>query len=351
MNKRITYIDIAKGIGIILVIAGHLFRYDSYINTVIFSFHMPLFFFLAGMVEHHQNLKFSEYLKKAFRNCLLPWIMFYIIGFLCTLLIPKWYSNFNVNEVAEHIYIMNMDNIHVGQIWFLVSLFNVKILFWFFCRYIIKNKNVPFTLFSLIAITIIQKLAVAIAEIYLPYHKLPLRIDCSLIGMVFYIIGFIYKEYKDEVSEQVHIFTFLICLLLVAVSPYNKHINVANIYLGEDDYFFYIFAFSGIFMVLIISKYIERKSYHWLRDTLQYIGKMSLYVFAVHSFGLSLWAYIVSFYRGDTISCMGNMNYIDCFIGIIVVLLFSMLISIFIQRIQQMFCSGVGKVNKLLKRD
>ena len=64
MGKRIVWIDIAKGLGIILVIAGHLFRYDSYISTVIFSFHMPLFFFFAGLVEHDGDLGFSKYFKR-----------------------------------------------------------------------------------------------------------------------------------------------------------------------------------------------------------------------------------------------------------------------------------------------
>ena len=40
MKERIEYIDIAKGIGILLVIAGHLFAYRGPISRWIFSFHM-----------------------------------------------------------------------------------------------------------------------------------------------------------------------------------------------------------------------------------------------------------------------------------------------------------------------
>ena len=88
MSNRIVWIDIAKGLGIILVIAGHLFRYDSYISTVIFSFHMPLFFFFAGMLEHDCELNFSKYLKKALKKLILPWGMFFVIGLIVTLSIP-----------------------------------------------------------------------------------------------------------------------------------------------------------------------------------------------------------------------------------------------------------------------
>ena len=46
MNKRIQWIDILKGIAMILVIAGHTI--SGVPRSIIFSFHMPLFFALSG---------------------------------------------------------------------------------------------------------------------------------------------------------------------------------------------------------------------------------------------------------------------------------------------------------------
>ena len=48
-NKRIDEIDVAKGIGIIMTIIGHNV-FEGYVKTFIYSFHMPLFFVLAGLV-------------------------------------------------------------------------------------------------------------------------------------------------------------------------------------------------------------------------------------------------------------------------------------------------------------
>lgn len=48
-NKRIEEIDVAKGLGIIMTILGHNLD-NEYINTFIYSFHMPLFFVLTGLV-------------------------------------------------------------------------------------------------------------------------------------------------------------------------------------------------------------------------------------------------------------------------------------------------------------
>ena len=44
MNNRVKYFDLAKGIGIILVVLGHMENIDASIRIWIASFHMPLFF-------------------------------------------------------------------------------------------------------------------------------------------------------------------------------------------------------------------------------------------------------------------------------------------------------------------
>lgn len=48
MKERVILYDNAKGIGIILLVFGHLFTYGSIPFSVIFAFHMPLFFWISG---------------------------------------------------------------------------------------------------------------------------------------------------------------------------------------------------------------------------------------------------------------------------------------------------------------
>ena len=54
-TKRLDWIDIAKGIGIILVVLGHTLvpqvretGFAGFLWIFIYNFHMPLFFFLSG---------------------------------------------------------------------------------------------------------------------------------------------------------------------------------------------------------------------------------------------------------------------------------------------------------------
>lgn len=55
--KRNKTIDVARGIAILLVILGHSFyTLDEPLNKVILAFHMPLFFFISGLVAKTANM-------------------------------------------------------------------------------------------------------------------------------------------------------------------------------------------------------------------------------------------------------------------------------------------------------
>ncbi len=49
---RIDSLDILKGIGIILVVVGHMIGNQLYIRPWIYAFHMPLFFMLGKNICH-----------------------------------------------------------------------------------------------------------------------------------------------------------------------------------------------------------------------------------------------------------------------------------------------------------
>lgn len=61
MKERISWIDMAKGYGTLLVIYAHL-GVDS-LWSWMYSFHLPLFFFLSGYVFHGQK-RFSDFIRK-----------------------------------------------------------------------------------------------------------------------------------------------------------------------------------------------------------------------------------------------------------------------------------------------
>jgi len=72
-KPRLEHIDIAKGIGILLVVFGHLPQLSTtgFVRAVVYSFHMPLFFFLSGLFlnpAHGYGLE----ARKRFEGLLVP---------------------------------------------------------------------------------------------------------------------------------------------------------------------------------------------------------------------------------------------------------------------------------------
>lgn len=80
---RIVEFDIAKGIGIILVVIGHQNIPHSVTNWI-FSFHMPLFFILSGFFFSSKR-KFYEIFKRRVKSLIIPYVFlcleFYLILF------------------------------------------------------------------------------------------------------------------------------------------------------------------------------------------------------------------------------------------------------------------------------
>ena len=81
--ERLVYIDILKGIAIILVVMGHMFvpytdYLDSTVNQMIYSVHIPLFIFLSGFVFHLSQGKHSVRITimKRILSLLLPFFCF-----------------------------------------------------------------------------------------------------------------------------------------------------------------------------------------------------------------------------------------------------------------------------------
>ena len=63
VKKRIAYVDIAKILGMFFIVYGHTLR-GGEVTTWIYTFHVPLFFFLSGATFHGESLDIKIFLKK-----------------------------------------------------------------------------------------------------------------------------------------------------------------------------------------------------------------------------------------------------------------------------------------------
>lgn len=85
-RSYLDYLDLSKGIGILLVIIGHGILSNFGINV----FHMPLFFFLTGLTFTPPNLTtVDNFTIKKINRIVIPWIFFSLISALIEIVVGK----------------------------------------------------------------------------------------------------------------------------------------------------------------------------------------------------------------------------------------------------------------------
>ena len=112
MMNRIGYIDLAKGVGIILVILGH----GLLQNFAIEVFHMPLFFFLAGLTftpPTTTNGSLGVFVLKKFNRIFIPWVFFSLVSGIAEWILGR------ISEDAEF----------NGPLWFLPTLLTAVVFY------------------------------------------------------------------------------------------------------------------------------------------------------------------------------------------------------------------------------
>lgn len=89
-NARLQYIDIAKGIAMICIILGHLG--NANINRIVFTFHVPIFFFITGCFTNKKR-DLNDFIKNKARTLLVPYIITSIVIIIIGTLKGVWWNN------------------------------------------------------------------------------------------------------------------------------------------------------------------------------------------------------------------------------------------------------------------
>lgn len=252
-------IDIAKGIGIILMVWGHEV---CPIYNQIYLFHVPLFIIISGILYNKKD-SLSSYFNKKIQSLILPFFKYYFIGFIVWCIYNREQIN-SLNIIDVFKYENLFEN---GPIWFLISLFWINIL------YHIININKYYKIFFIIIITI------------LGLHMIKIKVDYmfitpSLIMLFFYYFGDISK--KMFLSYNVKLFIVFSSILIygITLTLTNKYFcNIAALNIDGNIFLYYLFGISGSYVTIFLSKYISHLKYSYL---LSRIGEKSLKILGLH---------------------------------------------------------------------
>lgn len=184
-RERDTRIDAAKGIGIITVIAGHIFWGEGLVCLTVFTFHMPLFFFISGLFYRDTGLPAKQYILQRARSRLWPVVLACLVSFPISMLVPAWRQNFSLPNVFRDLYLGVPSLSLLDPAWFMFSLFEIEVAFYFYQKYKEEHEDRLFVLLALLALPVFTVLVAEKVDPYLPYGRMPWRLDSSIMGFVF----------------------------------------------------------------------------------------------------------------------------------------------------------------------
>jgi len=295
-TKKINYITIAKGIGIILVVLGHCG--NSTIEKFLLLFHMPLFFFISGFLFKDEKLENPiKYIKGKITRLYLPYLIYETIF----LLLHNFFINVNiyntdimiVDKTISYLSIKDMLITFIkivfcagrepigGALWFLVVLFFVTIVF-FIISYIgkkfLKEKNFEkYRFIIIISLFFIGNILTKFG------YTIP-RANNTLVMLFIYYIGVITSKYGKFISYE-NIIIFIISVVGLIVNNLYGSVSVNNnAYLSPD--FLIANTLMGTYAVMFLAKKIEKKKQ--LSKIFIKIGEESLHIMALHFLAFKL---------------------------------------------------------------
>lgn len=123
-NRRIEWIDIYRGLGILLMVAGHV-GFGSVFDKVIHGFHMPMWFFISGYLFQPGKRNLTGTIKHRAKKLMVPYYINLLVYYLFWLVFEKGFQN-GAYTCLKSLCSMSLNiksPIAGGAQWFLCALF------------------------------------------------------------------------------------------------------------------------------------------------------------------------------------------------------------------------------------
>lgn len=294
MGKRFDYVDIAKGLGIMLVIMGHIeYAYVPFCGSV----HIPLFFILSGYLydmERPCTASYGETVRKRVKRLLIPYFVYNLILYakylLKLVLTHEFTINLGIKAFLGFLYSSSLFYKNVptennfegfvfgnGPLWFLTAMAVASVFFYFIIYYVLKHRyDIRKIVISSLMLCYVSWLLCRFLPVYLPWS-----FEMALLGCVFMLLGLCMRQYNLVEILQKYIWIPLVCLVaFVLLHHFNGPANMAIQDYGKSMLVYLVLGALGSVIVLFISLMSEKVAV--IRRAVSYVGQNTLIILAFH---------------------------------------------------------------------
>nr|MBQ8252112.1 acyltransferase family protein [Lachnospiraceae bacterium] len=290
-KQREFWIDAIKGLGIALMILGHMFIGPS-LKGFIYSFHMPLFVLISGYLFRADGSAKDLILRKC-KSILLPFLYCNIATLFVRLALLTVSGSFTPEGAlgiarmqalmtlgANSSYKTIMEYVESsGPVWYLPFIFNIQILFILFAK-IYKKKSRIGNMLELCAVLLLG---------YAGYHigtkiaYLLWSFDASLVGLIVFYVGIKLREHRFFEQKYATPVSLVLGLFWIIAQP-----KIGFTVFATRDYFYYplciILALAACIFVVFLVRLTEiRLKLTPLLKPLAWCGRHSLLILIIHA--------------------------------------------------------------------
>lgn len=285
--QRYKYLDIARGIGLMLVIISH----SSGLSSYLINFYIPLFFVLSGYV-YKPGRSYAKNVSRKAKRLLIPYFGYSALLFAFYALTGRsaeemklslfgvFYSRFCLYPAAaeENVYLFTIAN---GAMWYLTAFFVAGLLYHLVVDRCLKSRGFLVGCLVLLA-------AVTMAFSFLPV-LLPWSIDLIGAAVFFMLAGTLLGRAQFFEKKWNVPLIFVVLVGYIALSTVNPGINMSLREYGAYGAFsvplFLAIGLGGSMLCIWLGKLIEKLA---VGRAFSYIGQHTILLLSLHIFGLEM---------------------------------------------------------------
>lgn len=286
-QERNKTIDAAKGIGIFLVVFAHM-NYVEPWQSVIYSFHIPLFFIIAGMTfQKDKYPDFWWFFKRRVQTLLIPYVVFALFSVLYRFVMDVAFNGISSTaymNVGKHLlqfltarYSQQM--VANVALWFVPCLFLLECMYFWIMR--ISNRVLFFG-----TIVLLVCLGWFTESRYCPvdFSLLPWNFSSACFAVGFYAVGHLsgnnlstfVSQNKTTRKKAITLAIAVLCFAVVMiVGKLNASVSIGSRRLG-NGFLFYLTGILGFLGVFCVGEFLKNIK------PLTFWGRSSFCIMATH---------------------------------------------------------------------
>lgn len=250
--RRIRYVDVMRGISIILIVASHVMTYCDQLNLIyklIYAFHVPVFFMISGFLANGGTEKLKTFFFKKVKRLVVPYL-FYALIFL---LIYYLLGSFAIDALGTNNAIdikTSLSEIAYGTafdqalkqnspLWFLPALFTTEMVFWFVFR--IRKRLERTWIFD----SFILLLFVSLGELINCFHfNLFFGMSSCLSLGVFYYLGYLLRKNENRIKKCFSFENIILLVIGLVIALFNDKVSYTDYRYG----YYLLFVVAALFL-------------------------------------------------------------------------------------------------------